>query len=106
MGTNYANQDDNISQGLIDVSVQLHYTGREGNTLIANICPVFPVALPGAKCLELPHELTTEEIYALIQKSAAAARKCRDAGVDAVEVAAHHYLIGQFLSSSINKRFL
>lgn len=159
MGTNYANQDDNISQGLIDyyvakaksgsrlitieatavdslgktivkqlglwsdehiaefknlvdtchkygarVSVQLHCASGEVNALFAGICPASSSPLPCAKGLELPHELTTEEIYALIQKFAAAAKKCRDAGVDAVEVAAHEYLIGQFLSPNINKR--
>lgn len=77
------------------VSVQLCYAGRETDTVVAGC----------SKRLEIPRELTTEKIYELTQKFADAARRCRDAGADAVEVhAAPGYLAGRFLSLRGNKR--
>ena len=51
------------------------------------------------------HELTTEEVYELIQKFITTASLCQKAQCDGVEIhAAHGYLISQFLSSDTNKR--
>jgi 2,4-dienoyl-CoA reductase-like NADH-dependent reductase (Old Yellow Enzyme family) len=87
------------------VSVQLCHAGRETNALITDIHLVSSSATPSPKCLEIPSELTTEEVYGIIQKFVDAARRCWDASVDAVEVhAAYGYLIDQFLSSRMNKR--
>jgi NADPH-dependent 2,4-dienoyl-CoA reductase/sulfur reductase-like enzyme len=53
----------------------------------------------------MPRELTTEEVYNLIEKFGDAARRAMDAGFDAVEVhGAHGYLIAQFMSPYSNKR--
>ena len=87
------------------VAVQIHHPGRQTNALITGAQPVSPSPIPCPKCAEIPRELTTEEAYEFIQKYVDAARRCRDAGADAVEVhAAHGYLIGQFLSPYMNKR--
>ena len=87
------------------VSVQLHYAGRETSALVAGIPPVASTPIACSKWLDIPQELTIEKIQEIIQKFADAARRCQDAGVDAVEVhAAHGYLIGQFLSPRMNKR--
>ena len=87
------------------VSVQLSHAGREATAFITSIQPVSTFPIPCPKCLEIPRELTTEEVYEIIQRFVDAARRCRDAGVDAVEVhIAHPHLIGQFLSPSMNKR--
>jgi 2,4-dienoyl-CoA reductase-like NADH-dependent reductase (Old Yellow Enzyme family) len=49
--------------------------------------------------------MTTEEIHSLAKAYGAAARKCRDAGADGVQIhAAHGYLLSRFLSPIFNRR--
>jgi 2,4-dienoyl-CoA reductase (NADPH2) len=51
------------------------------------------------------HVMTRQDILDLIQQFAAAARRAKQAGFDAVEIhAGHGYLIATFLSPAINKR--
>jgi len=53
----------------------------------------------------VPHAMTQGEIAEVVQGFASAARRCRDAGVDGVELHfAHGYLVGQFLSPLTNRR--
>lgn len=87
------------------IGVQLHHAGRQtdprytGGKLIAASpvkCPVIQV---------MPHELTIEEVYDLIEKFGDAAVRARKAGIDCVEVhGAHGYLIANFMSPHSNKR--
>jgi len=103
--TGFKNLVDECHKYGAKVSVQLHYAGKETNALVTNIRPVSSAPSACSKWLEIPQELTTEKIHEIIQKFADAARRCRDAGADAVEVhTAHGYLIGQFLSPHMNKR--
>lgn len=54
---------------------------------------------------EVPRALTTKEIKELADAYGAAARRCRSAGFDAVEVqTATSYLLGSFLSPAMNHR--
>jgi 2,4-dienoyl-CoA reductase-like NADH-dependent reductase (Old Yellow Enzyme family) len=54
---------------------------------------------------EIPRELSSEEVYALIEKFGDAAVRARDAGFDAIEIhGAHGYLLAQFMSEYSNKR--
>ena len=58
------------------VSAQLSHAGTD----------IQPVSSSPTICLKnskIPHELTTEEVYDLIQKFIDATRRCQDAGVDA-----------------------
>lgn len=87
------------------VSARLHYADSETNPFPTAVQPVFSAPIPCRKYWENPNNLTTEEVYEMIQKLVDAARRCWDAGVDVVEVhATHDDLVGQFLSPRINKR--
>jgi 2,4-dienoyl-CoA reductase-like NADH-dependent reductase (Old Yellow Enzyme family)/thioredoxin reductase len=89
------------------VFVQLHHPGREGH---ARINPnknqiVAPTAMVTERCNEMPHELTTEEVEAMVSKYVIGATIAKFSGADGIELhAAHGYFINQFLSPFSNKR--
>lgn len=89
------------------IFVQLHHPGREGH---ARINPnknqiVAPTAMVTERCNEMPHELTTKEVEALVSKYVIGATIAKYAGADGIELhAAHGYFINQFLSPFSNKR--
>jgi 2,4-dienoyl-CoA reductase-like NADH-dependent reductase (Old Yellow Enzyme family) len=67
--------------------------------------PVGPAAEPFAGNYPTPRTATREDIAAIVQAFAAAARRVLAAGFDVVELhAAHGYLIHEFLSPLINTR--
>ena len=67
--------------------------------------PVAPSAIPMDRTRDIPHALEREEIAAIIVGFAAAARRCRDGGLDGVELSfTHGNLVQQFLSPASNKR--
>lgn len=64
-----------------------------------------PSALPDPMEGRLPVAMTQAMIDEIVGSFAATARRCRDAGLDGVEVhAAHGYLVGSFLSPATNQR--
>jgi 2,4-dienoyl-CoA reductase-like NADH-dependent reductase (Old Yellow Enzyme family)/threonine dehydrogenase-like Zn-dependent dehydrogenase len=64
-----------------------------------------PSALPDPMEGRLPLAMTQAMIDEIVGSFAATARRCRDAGLDGVEVhAAHGYLVGSFLSPATNHR--
>ncbi len=61
--------------------------------------------VPSAVLGLVAHAMTTAEIDEVVRGFAEAARRCRQAGVDGVELHfAHGYLVGQFLSPLTNRR--
>lgn len=67
--------------------------------------PVAPSPIPFAPGHPVPHELTVEEIQAVVADFAEAARRALRAGFEVVEIhGAHGYLIGEFLSPHSNRR--
>jgi 2,4-dienoyl-CoA reductase-like NADH-dependent reductase (Old Yellow Enzyme family)/thioredoxin reductase len=85
---------------------QLAHMGRQATSaLIGGRQIIGPSAHPAPSNMEVPHELTVEEIEELYQFYAEAARRAREAGLDGVEIhSAHDYLPSQFLSAISNKR--
>lgn len=64
-----------------------------------------PSTVPEPHAGRLPQAMTQAMIDEIVAAFAAAARRCRDAGLDGVEVhGAHGYLVGQFLSPLTNRR--
>lgn len=86
--------------------IQLVHHGREGSSAYnGGVQVAAPSKLPCPLMQEIPHALTTEEVYEYIDKFVNAAALSKEAGFDAVELhAASGYLIEQFLSAHSNKR--
>jgi len=87
------------------VFMQLHHGGKwadpniTGQTTVSSSAIAFHVR----DCI--PRELTTGEVYDLIEKFGDAALRARKAGYDGVELhGAHGYLIPQFMSAYTNRR--
>ena len=88
------------------VFTQLTHLGRRaqsdpeaGNVLLA------PSQIPERVHREIPHELEAEQIDELVRAFGEAARRCRDGGLDGIEISmAHNHLIDQFWSPLFNER--
>lgn len=87
------------------VFCQLHHAGRETSSRFTGKQPVGASPIPSPTYKEIPRELSTEEVYELIEKYGTAALRAKEAGYDGVELhGAHQYMIAQFMSSYSNKR--
>jgi len=87
------------------IMMQIHHAGRETVSQVSGFQPVAPSAVPCPVNRELPHELTAEEAYGIIERFGDAAVRAQKAGFDGVEIhGAHGYLVAQFASSYSNKR--
>jgi 2,4-dienoyl-CoA reductase-like NADH-dependent reductase (Old Yellow Enzyme family) len=87
------------------IAMQINHAGAKATLAVSGSQPAGPseVSPPGAT--EAPRALTLDEIAGLVDAFAAAARRCVQAGFDAVEVhGAHGYLLSQFLSPVTNRR--
>jgi len=100
------------------IFLQLMHTGRvahpanlpEGEEVVAPsavkmVSTKMWVDGDGVKDIPAPRELTTAEVYQIIQDHISAARRAIDAGFDGVELhGANGYLIKQFLNPHTNRR--
>jgi 2,4-dienoyl-CoA reductase-like NADH-dependent reductase (Old Yellow Enzyme family)/thioredoxin reductase len=88
------------------VAIQLHHAGRETlTTIIGGAMPEAPSAIPSVIYRQPCEAMSLARIAEIIQAYAAAARRAKKAGFDAVEIhGAHGYLISQFLSPFTNHR--
>lgn len=102
----YKKLADSIHANGAKMSVQLHHAGRQTvGVFIDGKQPIAPSPIPCPYCQEIPKEMTTAEVYDMIEKFIDAAERSKIAGADAVEVhGAHGYLVAQFMSSYSNKR--
>lgn len=88
------------------IFMQLHHAGRQTNSLLTDGKEIVaPSAVTCEMIGEEPRALTTNEVKELVEKYIMGAVRCKQAGIDGVELhAAHGYLIGQFLSPYTNVR--
>lgn len=104
------------AQGSV-IGIQLAHAGRKASTAAPwtgggpvgpeahGWTPVAPSPLPFDTGHPVPHELTVDEIQAVVGDFRDAARRALEAGFQVVEVhGAHGYLVGQFLSPHSNHR--
>ncbi len=105
------------SQGAV-AGIQLAHAGRKASTFRpwsdsrgqvpqgrGGWLPVAPSPIPFAPADQLPHELSTSEIQAVVGDFARAASRALRAGFQVAEIhAAHGYLIHEFLSPLSNNR--
>lgn len=112
-----ANHDDSIIpqyRALADavhrhdclVVTQLTHLGRRGRSDAGEWVPlVAPSAIPELSHREVPHELEPEQIATLVRAFGDAVRRCRDGGLDGVELSmASNHLVDQFWSPLFNQR--
>ena len=95
-----------IQQNGAKAAVQINHAGRYAvSFFLDGKQPVAPSAVASRMTRETPRELTIDEIGEVIGRFAAAARRVKQAGYDAVEVlSGTGYLISEFLSPLTNKR--
>jgi 2,4-dienoyl-CoA reductase-like NADH-dependent reductase (Old Yellow Enzyme family) len=87
------------------IAVQLVHAGGQTDSHNAGRRPLAPSAVKVDQFPEMPEELTQDEISDIAAAFAAAARRAKDWGADAVQLhGAHGYLISQFLSPLTNRR--
>jgi len=88
-----------------NVCLQLSHAGRYARSKVIGAQAVAPSAIASKYTREMPRELTTEEVEAIIEKFGEAARRAREAGFNAVEIlGSTGYLLSQFVSAITNKR--
>lgn len=90
---------DGLRRGGAVSSVQLHHAGMRAVKGVADIVGPSEDAKTGARAM------TGDEVEALIDDFAAAARRAERAGFDGVQIhGAHGYILAQFLSPGTNRR--
>ena len=87
------------------IMVQLQQAGPEGSAKAAGFPLKSSSRVQASSKKDIPLEMTTEQIYELIEMYGDAALRAKKAGVDAVEIhMAHGYLVSSFISQQMNKR--
>ena len=88
------------------VFVQLNHNGRErGSTGPDSWQPLWSASALPAGHGEMTKSMDRSDIASLIEAFARTAVRCRDAGVDGVEIhAAHPHMLGEWLTSTFNRR--
>jgi 2,4-dienoyl-CoA reductase-like NADH-dependent reductase (Old Yellow Enzyme family) len=85
--------------------VQLFHGGREQIASAPRPPAIAPSAIPTPRFRTEPRALTRSEIRDVVAGYAAAARLCREGGVDGIEISmAHGYLAPQFFAPDTNTR--
>ena len=96
---------DRIHRHGAALMVQITHLGRRGEPYASNWLPtIAPSALRETLHRSFPKEMDEHDILRVVKAYGAAARRCRDGGLDGIEVLAGGHLIGQFLSPKTNHR--
>ena len=86
-------------------ALQIGHAGRQTRSEISGHQILAPSAIPLKGTVEVPKEMSTEEIQDIIHAFGTAALRAKMAGFDTVELhGTHGYLLNEFLSPYTNKR--
>ena len=85
---------------------QMYHPGRQSkHDVNGGVQPVAPSAMKDPFCMDLPREITVEEIHQIVEDFGTTAKRVKESGFDGIEIhAAHGYLLSEFLSPYTNKR--
>ena len=85
---------------------QMYHPGRQSKHAVnGNVQPLAPSAIKDPFCMDLPREMTIDEIHQIVRDFGSTAKRAKESGFDGIEIhAAHGYLISSFLSPFTNKR--
>ncbi len=84
---------------------QITHLGRRGEPYADNWLPTIgPSVVRETMHRSFPKEMDEHDIARVVRAYGAAARRCRDGGLDGIETLAGGHLIGQFLSPTTNRR--
>ncbi|GAA4755581.1 NADH:flavin oxidoreductase [Gordonia alkaliphila] len=86
-------------------AAQLGHAGAVANSVSNGAKALGPTAIPAPMGMSLTKKVTVDEMPALLEKFATAAKIAVDSGFDALEIhCGHNYLISSFLSPLLNHR--
>ena len=84
---------------------QITHLGRRGDPYAGDRLPtIAPSPIRETLHRSIPKEMDEHDIDRVVKAYAAAARRCREGGLDGIETLAAGHLIGQFLSPVTNRR--
>ena len=84
---------------------QITHLGRRGEPYASNWLPtIAPSPIRETLHRSFPKEMDAYDIARVVKAYGAAARRCKEGGLDGIETLAGGHLIGQFLSPSMNRR--
>jgi 2,4-dienoyl-CoA reductase-like NADH-dependent reductase (Old Yellow Enzyme family) len=84
---------------------QITHLGRRGEPYASNWLPTIgPSPIRETLHRSFPKEMDEHDIARVVKAYGAAARRCREGGLDGIEVLGGGHLVGQFLSPKTNRR--
>ncbi len=87
------------------IMCQITHLGRRGEPYASNWLPTIgPSAIRETLHRSFPKEMDEDDIARVVKAYGAAAKRCKEGGLDGIETLASSHLIGQFLSPATNKR--
>ncbi|WP_207101311.1 FAD-dependent oxidoreductase [Paracoccus shandongensis] len=87
------------------IMCQISHLGRRATALGGAWLPaIAPSRVRETRTRSFPREMDRDDIDRVIADFAAAARRCKDAGLDGIQTLTGGHLIGQFLSPRTNRR--
>lgn len=87
------------------IFAQIYHCGRQTSSTVTGATPEAPSAIPDPFNIEVPRELSIEEIERIIDQFGDCALRAKKCGFDGVQLhGAHGYLLSEFMSPYANKR--